>query len=101
MFVLYRLSERFGLPVVPEWADWFTRELKRRKAMTPLAGIGCSPVLVSGTKAKFMNWISRGLRRGLIEFPESNGPIRWPAMAGFLGGGAVPSAIARDRTLRS
>ena len=101
MFVLYRLSERFGLPVVPEWADWFTRELKRRRAMTPLAGIGCSPVLVSGTKAKFMNWISRGLRRGLIEFPESNGPIRWPAMAGFVGRGAVPSAVPRDRTLRS
>ena len=25
VFVLYRLSERFGLPVVPEWADWFAR----------------------------------------------------------------------------
>ena len=101
VFVLYRLSERFGLPVVPEWADWFIRELKRRRAMTPLAGIGCSPALVSGTKAKFMNWISRGLQRGLIEFPESNGPIRWPAMTSFLGRGAVPSAIPRDRTLRS
>jgi len=101
VFILYRLSERFGLPVVPDWADWFTRELKRRRAMTPLAGIGCSPVLVSGTKAKFMNWISRGLQRGLIEFPESNGPIRWPAMTGFLGRGAVPSAVPRDRTLRS
>jgi hypothetical protein len=56
--------------------------------MAPLAGTGFSPVLVSGTKAKFMNWISRGLRRGLIEFPESNGPIRWPAMAGFLKRGA-------------
>jgi hypothetical protein len=51
-------------------------ELMRRKAMTPLAGIGCSHVLVSGTKTKFMKWISRGLRRGLIEFPESNEPIR-------------------------
>jgi hypothetical protein len=101
VFVLYRLSERFGLPVVPEWADWFTRELKGCRAMTLLAGIGCSPVLVSGTKAKFMNWISRGLRRGLIQFPESNGPIRWPAMAGFLGRGAVPSAVPRERTLRS
>jgi hypothetical protein len=101
VFVVYRLSERFGLPVVPEWADWFTRELKRRRAMKPLAGIGCSPVLVSGTKMKFMNWISRGLRRGLIDFPDSNGPIRWPAMAGFLGRGAVPSAEPRDRILRS
>ena len=93
VFVLYRLSERFGLPVVPEWADWFARELKRHRAITPLPGIGCSPVLVSGNKAKFLSWISRGLRRGFIEFPESNGPIRWPAIAGFLGRGAVPSGV--------
>ena len=25
-FVLYRISQRFGLPVVPEWADWFNEE---------------------------------------------------------------------------
>jgi hypothetical protein len=100
VFVLYRLSERFGLPVAPEWADWFARELKRRKAMTPLAGIGCSPVLVSGTKTKFMNWISRGLRRGLIEFAESNGPIRWPAMAGFLGRGAVHGSAPGTESFR-
>ena len=93
VFVLYRLSERFGLPVVPEWADWFARELKRRRAMRALAGIGCSPVLVSGNKAKFLSWISRGLRRGFIEFPENNGPIRWPAIAGFLGRGAVPPGV--------
>ena len=98
MFVLYRLSERFGLPVVPEWADWFTRELKRHRAITPLAGLGCSPVLVSGTKAKFMSWISRGLRRGLIQFPKSNGPIRWPAMAGFLKPGAPTSGDAETTT---
>jgi hypothetical protein len=100
VFILYRLSERFGLPVVPEWADWFTRELKRRRAMSALAGIGCSPVVVSGTKAKFLSWISRGLRRGLIEFPESNGPIRWPAMTGFLGCGAVHRVCRGTEPLR-
>jgi hypothetical protein len=84
VFVLYRLSERFGLPVVPEWAGWFAAELRRRKAMTPLIGIGCSPVLISGTKNKFLTWISRGLRRGMIKFPETNGPILWPSMASFL-----------------
>ena len=84
IFVLYRLSERFGLPVVPEWADWFMREMKRRKAIRALAGLGCSPVLITGTKEKFLTWLSRGLRRGEIRFPAANGPIRWPAMAGFL-----------------
>jgi hypothetical protein len=84
VFVLYRLSERFGLPVVPEWADWFMQELKRHRAITPLEGLGCSPVLVVGTKARFLTWISRGLKGGAIEFPAANGPVHWPAMAGFL-----------------
>ena len=84
VFVLYRLSERFGLPVVPEWADWLMSEMKRRRAIRPLAGLGCSPVLITGTKARFLSWISRGLRRGEVRFPAVNGPIRWPPMAGFL-----------------
>jgi len=86
VFVLYRLSERFGLPVVPEWAEWFVSELKRRRAVRPLAGLGCAPVMIAGTKERFLNWISRGLRRGLIQFPPSNGPMCWPAMSGFLQG---------------
>src|SRR5438128_6132075 len=84
VFVLYRLSERFGLPVVPEWADWFMGELKRRRAIHPLAGFGCSPVLITGTKARFLSWISRGPRRGAIKFPENNGPISWPQMSSLL-----------------
>ena len=84
IFVLYRLSARFGLPAVPEWADWFMREMKRRKAIRALLGLGCSPVLITGTRGKFLTGISRGLRRGEIAFPPVNGPIRWPVMAGFL-----------------
>lgn len=84
VFVLYRLSERFGLPVVPDWAGWFSRELKRRRAITPLAGIGCNPVLIVGTKDRFLSWISHGLKRGLIHFPQKNGPIEWPRMPSFL-----------------
>ncbi|HEX5481863.1 MAG TPA: hypothetical protein VFZ08_04480 [Terriglobia bacterium] len=91
-FILYRLSERFGLPVVPEWAEWFTRELKRRRAITPLAGIGCSPVLITGGKTGFLSWFSRGLRRGLIGFPQNNGPICWPAMPTFLHRRAAPAS---------
>jgi hypothetical protein len=80
VFMLYRLSERFGLPVVPEWAGWFAGELRRRRMITPLAGIGCSPVLISGRKINFLAWMSRGLRRGAIKFAESNGPVDWPPM---------------------
>jgi hypothetical protein len=84
VFMLYRLSERFGLPVVPGWAGWFLRELRRHRAITALAGIGCHPILVTGTKERFLDWIARGLKRGMIHFPESNGPIQWPLMASFL-----------------
>ncbi|MGH9374927.1 MAG: hypothetical protein ACRD1J_02030 [Terriglobia bacterium] len=98
VFVLYRLSERFGLPVVPEWAEWFSRELTRHRATTPLAGLGCSPVLVVGTKDRFLSWISRGLRRGMIEFPEHNGPVSWPAMPGFLHRSPAPPATLDTAT---
>jgi hypothetical protein len=62
-FVLYRIAQRFGLPVVPDWAGWFNEELNRRGAVKPLIGVGCSAVLVSGTKKLFLKWIRRALRQ--------------------------------------
>ena len=76
-FVLYRISQRFGLPVVPEWADWFTGELNRRGAIKPLVGLGCFPVLVCGTKKSFLKWLRCGLRQRRISVPEINGPVIW------------------------
>jgi hypothetical protein len=76
-FVLYRIAQRFGLPVVPEWAEWFNQELRRHGAIKPLVGLGCSPLLVSGTKKSFLKWIGRALRQKRIQFPDGNGPIRW------------------------
>jgi len=71
-FVLYRVAQRYGLPVVSEWATWFNEELKRHGAITSLAGVGCSPVLVRGTKKLFLKWIGRALRKNRIQFPEAN-----------------------------
>jgi hypothetical protein len=76
-FVLYRISQRFGLPVVPEWAGWFNEELNCRRAVKPLIGLGCAPVMVSGTKKLFLKWIRSGLRQKRIEVPDCNGPVRW------------------------
>jgi hypothetical protein len=76
-FMLYRIAQRFGLPVVPEWAEWFSEELRRHGAIRPLLGLGCSPVLVSGTKKLFLKWIGRALRQKRIRLPEGNGPVRW------------------------
>jgi hypothetical protein len=83
-FMLYRIAQRFGLPVVPEWARWFNEELNRRGAIKPLFGLGCSPVLVSGAKKLFLKWIGRALRQKRIRFPEGNGPVRWSLSYSFF-----------------
>jgi hypothetical protein len=84
VFVLYRLAYRYGLPIVPEWAPWFMRELNQRKAITPLLGLGCSPVLVKGNKQTFLKWIGRALRECLIRIPAENGSISWKLPSTFL-----------------
>ncbi len=86
-FVLYRLSQRFGLPVVPEWATWFHEELNRRGAVKPLIGLGCSPVMVKGTKKLFLKWIRLALRRKRIEVPDCNGPVGWSLAHSFFRAG--------------
>jgi hypothetical protein len=83
-FVLYRISQRFGLPVVPEWAGWFNEELNRRGAVKPLIGLGCSPVLVNGTKKLFLKWIRSSLGQRQIQVPNSNGPVRWSLAGSFF-----------------
>ena len=86
-FVLYRISQRFGLPVVPGWADWFNNEINRRGAIKPLVGLGCSPVLVSGTKKLFLKWIRSALRQKRVEVPDFNGPVSWSLEHSFFRAG--------------
>lgn len=88
VFVLYRVASRYGLPVVPEWAPWFMRELNQRKTIRPLIGLGCSPALVSGTKATFLKCIGKALREGLIHIPNENGSITWKLPRNFLASSA-------------
>jgi len=76
-FVWASLVAAHGLPAMADWADWMVSELKRIKAILPLNGVGCSAVLVKGSKGLFMNCISRGLRQGALGFPPQNGPIAW------------------------
>jgi hypothetical protein len=83
-FVLYRIASRYGLPVVPEWASWFMRELNQRKAIRPLVGLGCAPVVMSGNKASFLKWIGKALKEGSIHIPEESGSITWKLPRTFL-----------------
>lgn len=65
-FVLHRLAIRFGLPVLPEWAGWFRKELDDRGLIEPLLGIKCHAVAVKGTKIRLLRILSQGLRRRQI-----------------------------------
>jgi hypothetical protein len=89
-FVLYRVAYRYGLPVVPEWAPWFMRELNQRKAIFPLVGLGCSPVVVKGNKQTFLKWIGRALKQRLIRIPEGNGSIAWKLPHPIFDSAALP-----------
>ena len=52
--------------------------------MKPLIGVGCSPVMVSGTKKLFLKWIRLALRQKRIEVPDRNGPVRWNLAHSFF-----------------
>ena len=82
-FILYRLAVRFGLPALPDWSEWFQKELMRRRAIQPLIGLGCEPVLVRGTKKRFLAWIGQGLKRRQIEIPEGLETPSWDIPARF------------------
>jgi hypothetical protein len=76
-FVWASLAQIHGLPGVPEWATWFFRQLEVHKAATPLLGIGCDPLLVTGIKEHFLGWLGSGVRTGNLDFPATIGPIHW------------------------
>lgn len=84
-FILYRIGARFGLPVLPEWSEWFGRELERHKAVESLLGLGCRPVLVKGTKKRFLGWIGHALKRGIIRIPNDACAISWQVPTSFEG----------------
>src|SRR5215470_9823574 len=54
------IAQIFGLPALPEWAEWFYQKLWNNLAITNLYGLGCRPILVTGTKEEFLQWLSAG-----------------------------------------
>jgi hypothetical protein len=65
-FVLHRLSVRFGIPVLPEWANWLHRELTRRGYIEALFGANCVPITVKGNKLRLLRLLGQGLRQRAI-----------------------------------
>ncbi len=79
-FVWASIAHIYGIPGVPEWADWFREELKTHQATSPILGIGCDPVMIKGTKEQFLDWLSWGVKSEAIRFPAVPGSIRWPSL---------------------
>lgn len=77
-FVWQAVAKVYGLPGTPEWAEWFHQQLQWRNAITPLIGIGCSPILVKGTREEFLSWLGDGVSSGALALPEENRAIQWP-----------------------
>jgi hypothetical protein len=71
---------------MPEWAHWFYRQLEKHKAIVPLLGIGCDPVMAKGDKKQFLNWLGNGVQRGILPFPANAGRVEWPreSLAGIF-----------------
>jgi hypothetical protein len=80
-FVWASIAHIYGIPGMPEWADWFAEELNTHRAIIPALGIGCDPVIVKGEKAQFLDWLGWGVESGAVEFPDETGCIRWPGIS--------------------
>ena len=87
--LLAQLAPVVLFPIFYKFEPLDNEELKRRGAIKPLIGLGCSPVLVSGTKKLFLKWIRNALRQKRIEVPECNGPVGWSLDHSFFRAGQV------------
>lgn len=79
-FIWASLAQLHGLAGIPDWGEWFVEQLENHQAITPLLGLGCSPVLVKGNKQQFLSWLARGVKGGLLRFPEQPGSTHWPRL---------------------
>ena len=77
-FVWTSVTHIYGIPGIPEWADWFADELNTHRAIPPALGVGCDPVIVKGEKEQFLDWLSWGVESDAISLPAQTGSIRWP-----------------------
>ncbi len=80
-FIWASMAQIFGLPAVPEWADWFHNKLNGNLAITPLHGLGFQPVLITGAKSEFLQWLGAGIQKSEIKMPEGNGQAIWPTFS--------------------
>ncbi len=78
-FVWSSLVLYFGLPAVPEWAEWFLSELHSRKKLQRMMGFGYKGIAVKTDRQEMLKLIEKGLRKKHLFFPTLNGPVQWRA----------------------
>lgn len=78
-FIWASIAHIHGIPGMPDWANWFAGELQTHRAIMPVLGIGCEPVIVKGQKEQFLDWLSWGVESEAIKFPEEAGSIHFPS----------------------
>jgi hypothetical protein len=78
-FVWSSLVLHFGLPAVPEWADWSLTDLNSKKKIQPLMGFGYTGIAVKTNRQELLRLIEQGLRKKELIFPNQNGPVQWRA----------------------
>ena len=70
-FVWASIADIYGIPGIPEWADWFEVELKTHHVIAPALGIGCNPIIIKGEKAQFLGWLSWGVESDAVPIPTN------------------------------
>ena len=80
-FVWASIAHIYGVPGIPEWAEWFAEELNTHHALTRALGVGCDPVIVKGEKEQFLDWLSWGVESEAIRLPAETGSIHWPKLS--------------------
>jgi hypothetical protein len=69
--MLQRLAIGLGLPLLPGWASWLSSRMHSLGRIHRVVGLNCSPVIVTGTKAEFLDWIGVALKAGEFAIPET------------------------------
>ena len=67
-----------GLPADPRWSGPILEAMWAEKKIQRLDGIGCTPVVIHGTRDELLARLGRARSLGLLAFPEKNGPVLWP-----------------------
>jgi len=66
--VLDRLSQSMALPALPAWAQWICDQLRSKRFLTPLSGMGAAGFTISAGEEDLDRILCEGVRGGALKF---------------------------------